>query len=815
MFFEMQHFRDALRGIRRSPRYVLLSSACLIVGFGVCVSTLRILERLVLQPPAGMQRPNELKRVFFDREFSPGKHHVGDEISYPLFDGMRQRYSALSQLIAYRDVAVSIGVGKAAMRVNAELVSSNFFQILGASLVKGHAFETSRSGRAVSPEVIISSDVWRTLYGGSQDVIGRSLRVGGISLTIVGVTRDDFAGIDELQTNVWIPLESTADAMVYQKALEMPGAFFFSLVLRDSQGQSRDALQSLLTAAYRETIRPVPNMKSYLTDRVMVAPLRRERGPVQEDTAKVALLLAAMGIPFLLIATANASGLLLLRNFLRERELALRVALGATKGALARVMIWESVIVAAPSALLGALTALLTSSVLVQWIARDRIVVTDYSTFGYAVVGTAVSVFLAFLFQLPLLYRVLRLRASFDLTSRSFNRSLLGPRMRLGIVAGQISLTAILLMEALAAISELQRIRNSDLGFSADSVVVASIDRDFSSSPNAGNDVEVMQKLFRERLETLEQVETSAIATHAPFDEIIGSPVHAVGAGGKPEGEQFARVLAASENYSKVLSLRFREGRWFGPADYGTGGLTAVVNTTLAHKLWGSTSAIGQCVVIADRHCRTVVGVVGDARLEGVLKEPRPTLFITDVVDTAASKQLPRAVLFRTSSLSAMPERIRNAIYSFDPTLPFADVRLLKTSAEEQRRPIVAAGTILLALAAFACVLSLLGIYGSISWMIEARQKETSVRLALGAKPSALQWSMLARYSALVLACIVVGAIADFWVRAKFSNLLSLAGGQSVTNILVAAFVLLAGSIVACAAPVSRLRALRLRDLTA
>jgi len=339
--------RLALRQLRHAPGPTAFIVLTLAIGIGANVTMVDVIDRLLLRPPPGIGDTSGLARVLFAEAGAPV---VGAFTSYPTFLEIQRDVTAFDSIAAFSDLTLPLGTGAEAREVSATLVSPSFFSTLRVRPALGRFFSahdgfssgTAPGGPAV---VVISDGFWRRELGAEKSVLGRTVRVGKQTYTIIGIAPPDFRGLSPEPRDVWLPITVTADEEIRRFVLEDAGMSWLSIVARLRPGVAREVAEQQVTSVARRGARAAGARDDAM--RAVLASVIRGRGPDAPREVKVALWLGGVAALVLLIACANVANLLLARAFVRRREIALRLTLGATRARLARSMLVDALLLAA------------------------------------------------------------------------------------------------------------------------------------------------------------------------------------------------------------------------------------------------------------------------------------------------------------------------------------------------------------------------------------------------------------------------------------------------------------------------------------
>jgi predicted permease len=720
----------------------------LALGIGANVALTGFLDDLLFRPPGGVREPEEIVRLFFQEP----KGRPQAEVSYPMFHDLKGHVDAFDELAALTTFDGSLGRGLGAHPARIGLATYNFFPLLGVSTVRGRSF-TKEEGdpRRAEPVALLSWSLWQRGFAGRADVVGRTLPVGGQSYTVIGILPQGFSGLDVDPVDLWLPIGAAGPLAAAPGFAGDRFNSFLYLIARLQPGRSRLAAAREATLVHRRVYAALGDREA-AGRQITLGSIAPGSQPYRALEARLAVWLAGMSGLVLLIACANVANLLLVRGLDRRRELAVRLALGSGRGVLARLLLAESLLLA----LLGGLAA--------WWVAR--LVMALLRAFLLSEGARAESGFdprrLALLAASSLLAGLLSGlapaffgRRSDLLASMHDAPGIFGPgrsRVRSALLVSQVALTFALLVSAGLFLASLQRARSLRLGFEPDRVLLGTYDlRGFGSKPQ---EVAALYRRALERVRGLPGVERASIAAGIPFRSSFGISIALPGRADVwdliPGGIYYNAV---GEDFFSTLGTALLTGRPLTVHDAAGAERVAVVNATMAARLWPGQSPLGRCFKVGDEHapCTTIVGVVEDAR-RNQLREPPTFQFY---VPLAQAPDMGASALFvRTSSDPAhLITEVRHALQGAASGLPYAEVRGMNELLASQVRPWRLGARLFSVLGLLALALAGVGLFGALAHSAAMRAHELGVRKALGASLR----SLLAQVFGFALSLAAVG----------------------------------------------------------
>ena len=757
--------RLALRKLLHQPAFTAAAVITLALGIGANAAVFSVVNAALLRPlPYGS--PERIVKLY---ETAHGREHVASPPNFADWEKQTHAFVALGAM--YEDTPTLTGHGDP-MPLSGAYVTQGFFDAIGVQPLRGHPFTAGEETYGQTDAVILSDGVWRRLFGSRTDVIGQTVQMDGVTRTIVGVMPPGFAYPD--RSDVWLPLAFSDTALATQR-----GAHYLDVVARLRPGVAVDAATRDVDAVARRLATDFPK-----TNQGHGADAKPLRDSLVGASSRRALwiLLGAVGL-VALIACVNVANLLLARGAARQREFAVRSALGARPRDLIGMALVESMLLA----LMGGAAAVLVGFGATR--AMHAIGPATLDQFGRAgidlrVLGFtfALSVATGLLFGLaPALQssRVSRLHGTMQAGGRGGTMSRGGWRVRGVLVAGELALAMILLAGAGLLIRSFARLQNVPPGFDAARVATFSVSLPDTRYPTAES-----AQIFFDRLMTgvraLPGVQRAGAATGLPLGGANYSiTTHALDGQVIPDADQpSTQIRVVTPDYFKTLGIAMVAGRAFTGTDRDGAPGVVVVNESAAKLLWKGVSPIGHTVEIGTsfglgrgRAGGEVVGVVRDVHDEELQTPPRPIVYI-------AHAQFPVGYLTVVAKTAPGldPEHlaagVRAQVRELDPNLPvmgFSSMdRIVGQSVEDQRFAMLLLGTF----AALALVLAAIGVYGVMSYVVGQRTREIGVRMALGASGPTVIAETVRRAAPAVLAGVAVGVFGALELTKLMTKLL-------------------------------------------
>jgi predicted permease len=793
----------AVRGLLRSRTVIVLALSNLALGIGTSAAMLGLLDVLVFRSPAHVENAGTLQRVYITDTFPEIGDFTQSETSYPVVRDL-ERVRSFSALGAFFSTRASMGRGADARRVRSVLATPGFLRMLGVKPELGRLFSDSEGqpGRA-SDVALLSDDLWSRAFGRSADVLGRQIQTGRDSYTIVGVLPRGFTGVDLEAADLWLPMNA-ADRFAGPGFATSRGIYFLEIVGRLRPKTTPETAAREATAVLRDAALEAGEPRP--AARVSLGPIQRARGPEAPAAVKVTAWLSGLSWIVLLVSCANVASLLLLRGLDRRRELAMRVALGAQRGRLARLLLYEGLVLAGLGAV-AALVVFLWMSTLLQRLvlpeAAVRIGALDLRTVAIVAALAAAAGILSG--AVPALWAVRDLKASI----RGGARENLPGRSRWPSVlaAGQIALTFVLLVGAGELARSLFNALHLDLGMDAGKVLVATIDRT-TSEYTAARVAEIFLRA-QDRVRRLPGVRGVSLAATVPFESSMADSLSVPGLERLPRLSTGGPYLnAISEDFFVTTGTPVLRGRPFTAQDRAGAAPVAIINETMAGLLWPGQDALGHCLQIGGKEapCSTVVGVVKDARRSDLQEAPTMLYYVPL---GQARRLTARALFVRAQGDPArLLGAVRREIQAAEPDLPFVEVRTLTDLLAPQIHPWRMGAAVLTLFGLLALLLAIAGLYGVIAHSLARRTYELGVRVALGAQWRDLRWLALRQGLGIGLAGAAAGLLLTLSTAHLVQPLLFHVSASDPLMLTAAAAVVLLIALLASHAPSRRVRRL-------
>jgi predicted permease len=737
----LHDIRYALRQLRKSPGFTLTVVLMLALGIGANTAIFSAMNAILLQL-LPVRRPEGLSYVHMPaaQKQLPGTSSTGGTdvvFSEAAFEALRQRGDVFDELIAYAPLSINGSVavrhGELPEVASGEEVSGNFFSGLGARLERGRGF-TRQDEKDHTPAVVLSYDYWTRSYAREPSVIGQTIYVKGIPMTVVGVAAKGFKGIEpHISTDFWIPLQNRPELNAWGTPAKYHTLYgdtkWWSLrmMARLRTGvtpmQAQQALIGTFGGVVKETFGTVdPKQWQPLLE---FLPARGSAGYYDADTYREPLrILMGLVALVLLIACTNVAMMVQARNTVRQREFSLRLALGAGRSSIFRQLLCESLLLVSAGAAFGWLFALEATRMLAMWSNIETGLSPDRNVLIFTLLISALA---ALVFGLVPLWSAMRAPVSGVLRANSANATagrsrILGGRI---VLAGQMAICLVLLMAASLLLRTLRNYATQNLGMQTEGLLV------FGVTPQGQIDNQVFYRAVSDRLRQLPGVESVSMALLRPgtgFSNNGGLMLDGV----EKQGEMLRSNLVGP-GFFHTVGVPILAGRDIAESDSQSTQHIALVNETFVKKYLANTNPLGHTLrgVFGGDDRSTIVGVVHDSKFESVSEAPMPMAYY-------AAMQFPMTftmqieVRTRGDAMSLLPE-IRKTVASLYPNVPIEKPMMQQEQFDDsyaKQRMFAAMGGFFGVLAA---LLVATGLYGTHSFRVSRRTTEIGVRMALGA----------------------------------------------------------------------------------
>jgi predicted permease len=816
-----QDVRYGLRQLRRNPGFTAVAVLTLALGIGLNTSIFTLFNAVELRP-LPVEDPSTVVNIYQRVENEPGSYR---SFSYPEYVALRDSNKVFSGLVAYSWIPVEVGSGPAdhgasgaalqTREAQGLIVSGNYFTVLGGEAALGRTFVAGEDhAQGSSPVVVLSHTFWKQRLDADPAIIGRSVTLNDIPFTVIGIAPQNFVGTEPQTPDFWVPLMMQAQLMPGGDSLHDRGSFWLELVARLKPGVTRSQAQSsmevLINRLSQDYLGTREKARIALTPGSFLA-----RPDVRGQVDSLAfLVMAAVGM-VLLIACANVASLLVTRTAGRQKEIGIRLSLGATRRRLIQQLLVESSSVALLGGGVGLLLAGWLPGFLIEVLQPPyeqpftlhlglAIPVLGYALLLSLVTGLALGLSPALQASKPNLLSAIKDEGT------SFSGRLSRSRLHSLLVVAEISTCLVLLLAAGLLVQGLKRAQSIDLGFDTKDVLVISL----NLGQHGYDDIRAAEfhRKLTERLESVAGVKSVSVASLAPLGGVSRAATITV-AGKVVPASASSRLWdfwVVSSNYFETLGIPILEGRSFSDQEMRGGRPVAIINEAMARQVWPGQNPLGKLFRLgpASAPFTEVVGVAKDTRGARLWEENKPYVYLPLLLSTQGppvqTGQLGMKLLVRIQGNPGVAAVILPCIVkTLDPNVQ-ASCRLLADSLGRWIWFSQVGAVLSSALGLLALLLASVGIYGVMSYSVTQRTHEIGIRMALGASRNAVLRLVVVQGLRLTLVGVAIGLALALAASRVIAGMLY--GVKTTDPVTFAAvlLILIAVALLACYIPARR-----------
>lgn len=796
-----QDLRHALRSMKRAPGFTVAAVLTLILGIGANTAVFSVVNAVLLRP-LGYPDPGRIVQVFLA---SKGGEERGQSI--PDLRFLLDRANSVQDISAYdfgqSEMGLTSGVPEQVRGIH---VTSNYFHLFGTPFLFGRAFERAEDRFNGPKVVVLSYALWKKRFGGDKSIVGEAISLDKQPYTVIGVTAENFHSEPEAQ--LWIPFQFNLNSEDKLHSFAVAARIKSEMTLVQANAQLNAASES----AKQLSEFPDPDFQFQLRG------LRDAM--VGEVRSPLLTLEGAVGF-VLLIACANLTNLLLVRMTVRRREFAIRAAIGAGRGRILRQLIVESLLLSLFGCTAGAVVGILGVNVLLKIIPGNMPIIQEVNAavgldWRVLIFAGGLSIMTSLVFAIVPAMAVLRPKLT-DTLNESGSRQGLGIRtkwLHSLTVISEVGLSLILLIGAALLIRTFILLNGVDPGFDSHHVLMMTMPIGTGRAESAVT-LSAMVRDARQQLARIPGVEVSSASFSPPFASRMGLPFASVSDASETSGD--GEWLAASPGYFQLLKIPILRGRDFDSRDEAGSPSVVMINEAMARRYWSHREPLGQQIVIGrglgpkfEDKPRTIIGIFGDTRDDGLAEAPSPTMVIPD-------GQEPDGIIEMMSKFGPLWWMVRTRIepHQLVPVVseelrkasggrPVGNVRtmeeILARSIAEQRFDML----LLSIFALVALSLAAVGVYGVIAYSVAQRTHEIGVRMALGADRSSVRNMILREGLTNGTMGVICGTCAAFFLARLLTGLLFGVSSHDALVFVAAPLILEGVTVVAALIPARR-----------
>ena len=803
----IQDLRYGARMLLKMPGFTLIIVLTLALGIGANTAIFSVVRGVLLRPlpyPA----PGQLVNVFGS---NPGRGFSNSNTSLHDFIDWQKQNRSFSYLAAYNPGSINLSsAGQLPQRIDYARVTADFFSVLGTDPIIGRAFQAEDDQPGRGDVVVLSHGFWLNYSGGSSDVLGKKILLDGAPHTIIGVM-PRHVSFPSRQIGLWKPIAMTAESTGDR------GGRWLNAIGRIREGVTIEAAQADMRRIVANLAGQYPaTNKGWSIDLVNL-----QASQTYEFRPALLMLWAAVGF-VLLIACANVANLMLARGFSREKEVAVRAALGAGRWRIIRQLLTESLMLSLIGGLAGILLGWWGIELLISLTPNEfqtRVSI-DRHVLIYSI-GTSVLTGIVFGLVPALKASRVNLIESLKDGRMAGGGSARSSARRL-LVVGEVAVTLVLLVAAALLIRSFTEVLKVDTGFDPDRILTVRLAPP-QAQPESGETEEAffqrlsgerhrMVEFYRElveRMSAIPAVEAAGVINRPPLaGNWWGLDLKKVGGDGRDESwRMFTLSRVVDPGFFKALGLDLIQGRLLSELDTDRTPQVAVINRVMADRYWPNENPVGRQVSFREGFDPvTIVGVVGDVRYSGIETEPDPTFYVpfAQAVFGHFGDWGMTLVIKSKVEPQSLVANVREIVAGLDHDLPLFDIASMQQvidKATEQRQSNM---FLLAVLASLALALALGGIYSVMSYSVNRRRHEFGIRLALGARPGDLSCMVIKEGVTTSLIGIMIGLVAAFGLTRLISNQLYGVSDNDPKSFLLAALIMLCVSLLASWLPAYR-----------
>ena len=797
-----QDLKYVSRSLRRSPMFTATVVVTLALGLGANAALFSLLDRLYVQTPAGVPDAEHLRRVY---QFMPNKGHpfTRSGLSYPEIRALREIAPKGVEFAGYRQSQLRLGRDVNGPAIGTTFVEGDYFGLARVRPKLGRFFALEeRRISGLDLTAVISHSLWMRQFNGDRSIVGREIDLGSHRHVVIGVAPEDFRGVDLDVADVWVPLNTLGTLK------ERNPNWFDNTNFNGIKVLARVADEPsvhLFDARATEALHHVRLGQDSTTTRTYMASIIEARGGDSfKNELAMSTRLAGVTAVILLIACANVVNLLLARAASRQREIAVRLALGVSRRRLVSQLMIESGVLAVISSLIAVFVAYAAATTL-------RTLLLPGVHWGEGVINSRVALFTVALasitgFAAGLAPAMQSSRADLSHALKSGVRDggQRRAKLRTTLLITQVALSIILLIGAGVFVRSLRSVEAIDTGFDANRLLYASVSYD-RELQNRGKEIAARFPEAVARIKGIPGVEKVAVASNIPMYGFSFDDLFLPGRDSLPSGK--SRFLSfVSPEYFETVGTRLLRGRVFTDVDAMGSEPVTVIDENLAKDLWPDDDALTKCLIVGKRGnpCRRVVGVVAPSHFSHVIEEPSSHYYLP--IEQSENRGSAGVVIIRTATgrgakVGAVAVRELSQMFG-DWSRP--STQTMDEIQARDMRPWRVGAALFTAAGLLALLVAAVGVYSSIAYTISQRTQEMGIRVALGASANSIMRLVVGEGARVVAIGVGIGLLGALALGSLVASLLYQTSPRDPFVMVISAMTLLVVAVIACSIPAWR-----------
>ncbi|HKO60925.1 MAG TPA: ABC transporter permease [Pyrinomonadaceae bacterium] len=834
-----QEVRFSFRMFIKKPVFTLVIVITLALGIGANTAIFSLvdavlLKKLPVREPDQVVLFKSLAHPDFDTGSYNGSTHVdaatgltaATSFPFQTLVRLREQKGLMSEVFAFAGIGVNVNVDGEADIARAQVVSGNYHAALGVQPALGRMINDSDDQSSATPVAVISDRYWQRRFNRDPAAVGKQIKLNNVAFTIVGITPSQFTGTGQVGSSpdISVPLALEPQLNSERSRMKGGGQWWLRLMGRLQPGVTREQARASLESAFQESVvahrstrivaagqAPLPALEPKDLPKLAVDSGSQGEMDSRRRLAPQLYILLGVVALVLLIACANVANLLLVNASSRQREIAVRLALGSSRWRLIRMLLTESVLLSLMGGALGLILASWIKDALLAWASGGRALLALNPRLDFRVLGFTIGLALltAILFGLVPAWRSSRmdLTPSLKETPKSLgglSRSLLSK----SLVVAQVAMSLLLLIGAGLFLRTLHNLQNVPTGFNSDNLLLFNVEPGLLGYKNAA-----LADLYKQMFERIESVpgvravtlSRNGLLSGATSGREVYLPIGGISADASPRHLGEVRLHQVRENFFATMEIPLLSGRSLSPSDHERAPKVAVINQSLAALVSPDESPLGKRFGFAADNASEVevVGVVGDSKY-GNLRDDSPATFYVPWLQELRGVGGASFAVRTTGEPTAQAGAIRNAVREVEPDLPLIGVTTQVELADQSVTTERLFARLLSLFGVVALVLAAIGLYGVMAYSVTQRTREIGIRMALGAQRHNVLKLVLSQGIILTLLGIAVGAAAAFWLTRLTKSMLFGVSATDPATFVAIALLLSAVALLATYIPARR-----------